>query len=298
MSDDESDVFSTIMAFEQILEVMPDDRSALESVAHAYDELGDHIQAKNYIMRLVRVLLDESNTDEAAEWVDKLRAHAEDDPGVKTLIEEMDAIRGGSHDGEQPTAGDATGPSSQSAETLPQSAASDAPKSSKPAAANFRKSVRMQLNLADEMAFAWNLLQVELLSDDEYASVVTDLTELTAGKRSGTVSVLHVLRGRGFSNLDKILVTVSRDAYMPLINLQLFDIQREAAQSLPLEFIVQRGALPFERIGSEILVALLNPFDENLRKDITTLAESKCHWFLTSPDGFDKAVDAIQELLA
>ncbi len=291
MSNNEADVYTTIMAFEQILEVMPDDRGALESVARAYTELGDQIQARQYIVRLVKVLLDEGDVEAASEWADKLRLHAEDDPDILALLEEVTSRGGGG--GGSGTATDAAG------RTAARSSPSPAPDSSVGTEATTQaKGVRMHFNVADEMAFAWNLLQVELLSEEEYANVVQDLTELGTGTQSGTVSVLHVLQGRGFSNLDKLIVAVARETYMPLIDLRLFDIPREAATSLPLEFIIQRGALPFERMGSEILVALLNPFDESLRQDTSTLADCKCHWFLTKPESFDKAVDTVRELLA
>lgn len=297
MSDKESDVFSTIMAFEEILEVMPDDRAALESVAHAYDELGDQKQAKHYIMRLVRVLLDEGDAGAAAEWADKLRAHAEEDPEASALIEETESLQSGDRElgatspGSSGTASGADGASPEAG--TPQTPASAAPSAGDAS----RKGISLQLNIADEMAFAWNLLQVELLSDEEYSSVVQDLSELATGKQSGTVSVLHVLRGRGFRNLDKILAAVARDAYLPLVDLQRFNLQLPTTLCLPIEFIVHRGALPFERIGSEILVALLNPYDENLRKDVSTLTEKKCHWYLTTPDSFDKAVSTVEELM-
>ncbi len=297
MSDKESDVFSTIMAFEEVLEVMPDDRGALESVANAYEELGDQKQAANYAMRLVRVLLDEGDAVAAAEWVAKLRAHADDNPEVNALIEEVESLtgEGGKRESSAPST---PTEASTSTDTSPETTTPHAPTRSPSTEDAALKGVSLQRNLADEMAFAWNLLQVELLSEEEYSSVVQDLSELATAEQAGTVSVLHVLRGRGHRNLDKIMVAVARDAYMPLIDLQCFDIQLEAAQRLPFELTVNRGALAFEHIGPEILVALLNPFDDNLRKNISTLTESKCHWYLTTPDGFDKAVAAIKELLA
>ncbi len=290
MKDNETDAYSTIMAFEQILEVMPDDRGALESVARAYEELGDQIQARQYIVRLVRVLLDEGDLETTSAWADKLRLHAQDEPDILALLEEVESRSGdggGMEAGAEP-AGQEAGRTSRP----------PVPDTGKAATAKRVKGVRMQLSIADEMAFAWNLLQVELLSEEEYANVVQDLTELGTDTRSGTVSVLHALHGRGFGNLDKLLVAVARETYMPLIDLRCFEIPRDAATSLPLEFIIHRGALPFERIGSEILVALLNPFDESLRQDTETLAGCPCHWYLTKPEGFDQAVEKVRELLA
>lgn len=288
MSEQEVDVFSTIMAFEQILEVMPDDRGALESVVRAYDEMGDQIQAKEYAMRLVRVLLDEEDVDAAVEYVDQLRAYAADDPEVVKLIGEFDALCGG--DSLPLAAEDESAPVA-----LPQEGTATEP--SAPASKPKHGRVRMHMNVADEMAFAWNLLQLELLSEDEYAAIVKDLSELAGGNRAGTVSVLHILQDRAFKNLDRIIVAVAREAGVPLIMLSQFDIQKETAKILPLQFTTHRGALPFDTIGTDVMVAILNPYDETLRKDTQLLAERKCHWYLTGPAAFDAAVHTIREML-
>ncbi len=278
MSDNESDLSSTIMAFEQILEVIPDDRGALEAVVSAYDDLGDHTQAKQYTLRLARVLIDDGDIEAAAEYLERLRMYAVTDPDVAALIAEI----------EQPTAGDA-----------PSTPTDEAPVGNVGAATPPRSdTVRMGLSIADEMAFAWQLQQSGHLAEEEYANVVQDLIDLAAGNQAGTVSVLHVLYDRGFKNFERLLSAIATESSVPLILLQQFDMQRDTAEALPLPFIIHRGAVPFERMGPDVLVALLNPYDENLRKDAEALAGRKCHWFLATPAGFDATVNVIKSMLS
>ncbi len=295
MSDNESDVFSTIMAFEQILEVMPFDRGALETVVRAYDELGDAIRAKDYTMRLVKVLIEGGDVEGAAGYVDKLRLYAADDAQVAELVQEVEILQ------EDALTSEAETKESNSEEVAPAESSRDAggkPLEQAESAESSAGSVRMYLHVADEMSFAWNLLQAELLTQEQYAGVVHDLAELAVETQSGTVSVLHILQAGDFRNFDKMLVAAARDTSVPLVHVQQFDIQRETAEKLPLQFIVNRGALPFDRIGNELLVAILNPYDESLRRDVEALTGCACHWFLALPDGFDKAVYIVKEMLA
>ena len=58
----EEEVWSAIGAFEQILEAMPEDRASLETLSHAYGQIGDHARAYEYVLRLGRVLLVEGDS--------------------------------------------------------------------------------------------------------------------------------------------------------------------------------------------------------------------------------------------
>lgn len=295
MSDNESDVFGTIMAFEQVLEVMPDDRGALESVAQAYEELGDQAQAKHYGMRLIRVLIDEGDLLSAEPYVNRLRAYAADDPEVATLIEEFDVAMGGApvsdvEADEAPRETAAPGESAAEVDPVLPST-EESTQTPKPR----RRRVRMSLNVADEMAFAWNLLQAERLTQEEYSNVVQDLTDLAGGNEAGTVSVLHILYDRGFKGFEKMLASVALDTSVPLIDLRRFEIASEVAQVFPFRFVMHRGVVPFQRMGPDLLVACLNPYDESLRKDAESLAECCCHWYLTMPPSFDAAVQTVKD---
>jgi len=146
--------------------------------------------------------------------------------------------------------------------------------------------------MAEELAFAWNLLEAKEISQDEYSSLVQDLTEMSSVDSATTVSVLHVLESRAFKSLDRVLVHVSKECGTPVISLACFEIKPEAFSLLPYDFMVRRGALVFELIGKDALVVVMNPYDRQLRRDIETMTGRKCHFFLTLPSEFDKALDS------
>lgn len=86
---------------------------------------------------------------------------------------------------------------------------------------------------------------------------------------------------------------VSREAKTPIISLQSFDLQPVAVALLSREFAIRRGALVFELLKDDALVAVMNPFDLSLRADIERTTGRACHFFMTLPRDFDAAVASL-----
>jgi len=262
----EEEVWSAIAAFDQILEAMPEDRASLETLSHAYGQIGDHAKAYEYVVRLGRVLVADGDQESALDLLGRLRELSGDDAEGIALVAAIEEM------GSAP-------------EALPERVASQAEPTD--------TAVRMAPNMSEELAFTWNLLQAGEVTQEEYASVVQDLTEMSAADTTATVSVLHALEARGFKGVDRVVAYVSQGCGVPYIALDSFDIPREAGSLLPLDFVVRRGALVFDFLGSHALAVLMNPYDSGLRKDIETLAQRPCHFYITHAAQFDRAVDRI-----
>lgn len=271
-TDLEEEVWSAISAFEQILEAMPNDRASLEALSHAYEQVGDHTRAKDYVLRLGNVLVSEADADAARELLSKIQSYADEDPHARELVSVIE-------------------------ELAPEQPVEIAPAEPGPKSADAAK-VRTGFNMADELSFAWNLLEANKLSQEEYASVVQDLTEMSAEDRATTISVLHVLDGRGFKGLEKIVTFVSKECAVPIVALSSFDLQLEAVSVLPYDFMMRRGAILFDFLGKDALVVAMNPYDLQLRKDVEALAGKKCHFYISIPMEFDQALEKIKEILA
>ncbi len=273
----ESEVLSAIAAFEQILEAIPNDRASLEALANTYEQIGDHTKAKEYAVRLANVLIEENDIEAAQAVAETLKQYVSADPSVQALIDRIGAMGAPSAGTREGAADGARAEAAASGQTVAQKAGDKG---------------RAAFNMAEELAFAWNLLEAKEITQDEYSSLVQDLTEMSSVDSATTVSVLHVLEGRAFKSLDRVLVYVSKECGTPVISLACFEIKPEAFSLLPVDFMVKRGALVFELIGKDALVVVMNPYDRQLRRDIEALTGRKCHFFLTLPSEFDKALDA------
>jgi hypothetical protein len=270
----EAEVWGAIAAFEQILEALPTDRASLEALWNAYEQIGDFAKSRGYLFRLGNVIADEEDVDVARELLDKVRPLAAEDESAKTLLGRLEKLV----ERQKPAAGGAS------------TAAGGGEGRSQQARSAAAEHVRATFSMADELAFAWNLLEASQLTQEEYASVVQDLTEMSAVESATTVSVLHVLESRAFKNIDKIMVHVSKECGAPIISLASFDFKSDEVTPLPTDFVMGRGAFVFEVIGKDALVVVMNPYDKQLRKDVETLTGRKCHFFMSLPSEFDKAL--------
>jgi hypothetical protein len=153
---------------------------------------------------------------------------------------------------------------------------------------------RRRTIISEEMNLAWDLQQEGLLSEEHYAAVVRDLTDLSSSEVPVTISALHVLHFRNVANLDQVLLHVAAKSETVLIPLASFDPQGIAFGVLPIEYMTVQGVIPFERLGTDLLVALLNPLNQRVRHEVQDLADARCHFFLVSPSEFDATLETVK----
>lgn len=149
--------------------------------------------------------------------------------------------------------------------------------------------------LESEMALAWDLLQDELLSEEEYSHVLQDLTEMSGQKVDVPVTVLHVLHDRNFSRFERLMAHMSLKSGVPIVPLERFDEVEGLREVLPLEFMSRNGALPFGEVAGDLLIAVLNPFDKALLRRTEKMCGRRCHAYLVEPVEYDARLGAIRK---
>ena len=266
------EVWNAIAVFEKILEAMPEDRASLDALSHAYEQIGDHTRAKEYLIRLGDILAREGDLDAVWQMVDRVRPYAAADERAAELLRRIEGM--------------APEPPPELSLPRKEIGAPDLK-------AGLASKVRMTFNMADELAMAWNLMEAGQLTQEEYSSVIQDLTEMSQAESEQTVSVLHALHARGFRNLEKILSYLAEECGTPIIAPESFDVRSEIASALPRGFAVNRGAVIFETVGKDALCAVMNPYDKQLRRDVEVLATRRCHFFTCLPSTFDQTLERL-----
>jgi len=276
--DKESEVWSAIAAFEQILEAIPNDRTSIETLAHAYGQIGDLARAKDYTTRLANLVLVESDRVAAQELIPRLEPYARDDAGTAELLKKLMDLVLSAGDTEHPKAPDdkkgVSDPDRKITMDQPVSAGK----------------VRTTFSITTELPLAWNLLKSNEITQEEYSAVIQDLTEMSATDASVTVSVLHVLHDRAFKNLPKIMASLAKECGTPIISLANFELQPNAFSLLPVELMIRRGVVVFDLFGSDALTVITNPLDKELMKDVGSITGRKHFFYLTQPTEFDAAI--------
>jgi hypothetical protein len=280
--DRENQVWSAIAVFEQIVQTIPNDRVSLEALSHAYEQVGDHTRAREYLVRLANVLVDEQDREAAETVQERLKRFAAADESAAEAELRIEQFLTAS-------VGSGT-PASTTVAVAP------TPRPADPQVAT--EILKRGVPVAAELSFAWNLFQAGELDQEEYAAVAQDLTELSASDKPVTVSVLHVLHDRASRRLDRVMLYTSRTCGAAILPLASFDPQHDAFTLVPLDFMVRQGLVVFDLLGRDALVGILNPFNLDLRRDVETLTGRRCHFYLAPPGEFDALLETIRSRIA
>ena len=257
-----------IGAFDQILEAIPNDRMALETLIDSYEQINDRKKALEYVIRLAKVIEKDRDTEAAPRLIERLRALGANDPSAKHILEDLQKLIAPTQKTPEPTA----------------------PRSTP-------LSKRKVIDIGPELALAWNLVQAGELTQEDYSNVVHDLTETSSKNVEVPVTVLHVLHDRTFKNMDKVLTFLSSQSGLPIISLSHFELQKDTFKLLPEDFMMHRGAIVFELMGRDALVAILNPYDTELRKEVERITGKECHFYMVSAESYDNCLGAIRAAL-
>ncbi len=262
----ESQMREILETFEQILEIMPDDRDTLEAAEQAAMQCGDGEKVLKYRLKLAEVVSAAGDQAAMAGLVERLREL--DDPRAREWVT--------AHEGSDAAE---TAPAQPPVITPPKATAPDLSASA----------------INDEIDLAWKLFEDNLISQQDYSTLVQDLTESSSRNEGDTVSVLHALEATHHKDLDQIIAKLSESSRLPYLSMGTFTIRPELLPLLDLSFVRRRGALVFEVLSQDLLVAILNPFSKQLRQDVETLTGRRCHFFLTKASEFDVAVNQLIE---
>ncbi len=265
--DESSSAFLNVAkALEQIIETVPDDLVALEMLAHIYEKTGDQDKMHKHLLSLGEVIVRDGDAHLAEYIYDRMKniGLCEDmEADVCKLVEQL-SVRSSSIEND-------------SYDDLIVSDSSYA------------------FKMVDELSFAWRIFEAGELTQEEYASVAHDLSEMTADGHLSTISVLHCLEARAFGGMERVMGFVARDVKVPIVTLPLFDIKESAYSLLPIDFMIRRGVIVYDLIGDDALVVVMNPVDQALRRQVESKLKKVCHYYISLPAEFDAVIRRISE---
>jgi hypothetical protein len=261
-----SEASGLVSAFEQILEVMPDDRPTLEALHDAYLSQGDTRNALKHLLRLADLVARDDDSEALMHVMDKLYFLGDIHPEARERAVAMEA---------------------EGAARSPEGSVKQSP-----------SAPHTGLDIGREISLAWTLVESEQITREEYTAITNDLTELSGQNLDTPVSVLHAIHERGLPHAEQIMVFLSETSKTPMINLSSFEIQPDVFQRLPVEYATQRGSLAFGMIGEEVMVAVLNPLDSGLRDRVRKELKTRCHFYLVRSTDYGRSLRGIMKILS
>lgn len=240
--------------FEQMLKVMPDDRTTLEFLAVAYPQMGEPAKAEWALAELARVLLKEGDSEHAAALLPRLEAC--NDQKAKLM-----AIRIRANAEPRP-------------ELVPEVA-----QASEPASADvFLEARNSEVKLAEK------------LGEKEVAS---QLLAMSDNGRASLVSALYFIERDRSDAFEGVLAKLCDEYREPPVPLEAFTPDRKLAMKLGEELVKTRGVIPFATIGRLVLIAYVSPHDVALKEKVELLLGSKVRFYLALPESIEKAVEVL-----
>ena len=151
-----------------------------------------------------------------------------------------------------------------------------------------------KLNMTDfipEILLAQHLMRSKTISEPEYRLLLQDLCWCGNTEQLAPRVCLFVLRDRELPHQERAIEFLAHDASTPFVDLSHIDPDPDLLEVLPLETCIRRAACVFGEVGGEPMVALLNPFNLQLKDDVSRRLECDPHFFLTSADGYSHFLD-------
>jgi hypothetical protein len=264
----DGELADSIAMLEQILEVMPQDLTTLKALYNAYCRCGRREEAFKYLGMLVEITCSSGDSETAEFIFEQLTGFETDFPAeAAAWLERIQDVAGLS---KSPGAA-VSGPPAEAA---------------------------VEAEIGEELALAWKLYEENQLTQEEYSSVLHDLTEVSSKELDVPISVLHVLNDRGFNQVNRIMNYMSSRSGVPCISLLNFELNEQMAEVLPPEIPSREGALPFGFFGDDLLVAVLNPFNNLLVDKVEKRGGHRCHTYLVSAEEYDIALGKLRALAA
>jgi hypothetical protein len=256
----DTDLADSIIMLEQILEVMPGDTMAVKALYNAYCQCDRRDRAFEYLGKLSDMVYDSGEVETAAFVVEQLQKFTDEFP-------------------------------SEAAAQLARIRTLEVNESPAPKEKNAQEEQHVDADISEELALAWKLYEENQLTQEEYSSILHDLTEISSKEVDVPVSVLHVLNDRGFNQMNRIMNYMSSRSGAPCISLLNFELPEKVSEVIPLDMVAHDGALPFGFFGNDLLVGVLNPYNNLLVDKVERVSGHRCHTYLVSPEEYDATLE-------
>jgi hypothetical protein len=282
----------TIQTYESMLEVFPEDISAMEALLGAYKQAGEEgklCQVAHTLLPLLTSGGDWRRVQEVAQAVAEVVP--EDEVCRKALAEA--ALILGTTPAPAAAEGEAAAAAEVAAEGGGEPEAVPFPGGRRPPTQELAFDIRCELDLA------YHLLTHEAIRQAHYETAIDLLTESSlSATGESPLCLLQELREIDRVDIGRIVDFLAAEGGLPYIEISHCECQMKAVRLLPLRQAKRLGILPFDQVGDELMVVLLNPVSKELRDRLSRQFGGRLHFFFTSPDEFTAVVNRLMESAA
>lgn len=289
---DDPKLLEAIDFFEKMLETMPGDRTGLEFLSVAYEQIGARDKQIRTLIALCDTLLKEGDAESASAIAAKLKSFTDIPAATRAAIvverilakkESMSSISAGDMllsddlfivEQEQPR---------KSRHARPQGAAAG--------------SVQAWISEAAraEVDIVWKWKEEGLIPQQVYSELLHAFVDLPATDYPLLISALGLLEEQHPQYSNAAFESMQRLCKLPTVPLELFDVANDALEALPIDYIKVKGVLPFAFMSDELLVGVMNGTKQKLLSEVSELTGCTCHFFLIHPRAWHSVAKSLFE---
>ena len=247
--------------FEQMLEIMPDDRTTLEFLVVAYDMLGQHEKGQKSLVSLTELLVRDHDIEALKGLLPRLQAS--DYAPAKALYFKVS--------------------------TLTAPAPDLTPEQPKELTETEKTAIAVQDALAAERSLLELLKDGGILTDSDFELYSGHLVMPSVEGRIFLISALQILKNENSGLYEKSAEYIADHFNAPPVPLAAFEPQMSFFKGNPEMALRLRGAVPFAKVGNVTLFAVVNPADATLKTILE--AVGPCRFFLADPSVVEAALD-------
>lgn len=260
---EEAQLQQTIEMFEVIVQSQPNDTQSLEILKEAYSKLGREQELINTSKRIAQAYMQQGQLSSAILEFETVLQRRPDDAEVQSALKEIGEKAGNmSMDdaGLEPAALVMPG---NSAKTLQKTAAPAEVDDGR--AAMYKIFVESKLITAGDFDLCWRKADL----NHPPADVVEPF--------------IHTLNEKGIMLVEKSLKLVADKSRLSYLPLERYELDADLARGFPADVCRRWCVLPFDRMSKSILVATVNPFNQQAAKELAEATSHRLLWYLSSP---------------
>ena len=246
--------------FEQMLQLMPEDRVTLEFLVVAYEQLGRHEDAQKALVSLTKILIKERDNVALEGLLPRLEES--DYPEVRALAIKVKTL---------------VAPAPDLTPEVPKEMTESEIVEAASAAAVLAESA-----LVDE------LVDGGIISKEDAGHIKAQIEATPTAGQMFLVSALQILEKENPAASERCIAYLADRHGSPPVPLAAFEPTKGLVASFPAHVMRIRGAVPFASIGKDALVAVLNPADDSLRAQLS--AVMPCRFYLAMPSSVEAAL--------
>lgn len=101
----------------------------------------------------------------------------------------------------------------------------------------------------------------------------------------------EILVSLGYAKEEEIAQALTVQYGFPYLPLDNYEIDREVIKVIPIDLVKKYGAIPLDKIGTTLTVAMINPLNVNALEELETFTKCTVQPFVTTSSSFKKALE-------